>query len=241
MIQKIIIAEGLDRCGKGTALDKLELDISKITTKSLTDKVIETEVVSIFKGSALNEPLNKAMSRIYEPLSTSKASLNNHLNYDLMSLGALEMFPKLLAPYHFSSKQFVILIDRFALSNLVYGPILRRDAFEKSFPDVDLLENYCFSAIEAISKYAPISIFVAVRPVDFVDYIDDNENVNISVSSTQLSAINFAYRNLTRNPRYLELRAKASIASRISSYMIQINTTNHYEFYDKIKPLILNF
>ena len=222
MIHQILITEGLDRCGKGTALKQLEHNARKNGF----------EVVTLFKPTETNEKYNELSAKSYEPLALAKKAFSNHLNYDLFSLGSLELVRTALIGYHLSEKNYIILIDRFAISNMIYGEVLRKKEFTATFPDKSILFNYICGALLSLTTFANVDLYVAVRPVTWFDYQDDLENENISITSTQLSAINSKFAEFIRSNEFTKFYCEAT--TKINVCLLNIQYQKPIEFYDKI-------
>jgi thymidylate kinase len=101
MIHKIIITEGLDRSGKGTALEQLEIDY---TAKGYT-------VRTIFTPSKVDISFQEQANAAYFEFVRFKQKLGAHINYDMFSFGALEMVRSILQAYSTHPEKHVILID----------------------------------------------------------------------------------------------------------------------------------
>lgn len=182
MVHEIIITEGVDRSGKGTALSQLEHLYTNAGYK----------VRTIFKTSSANEDYNQLAKTSYGPIAEAKKNFSNHVNYDLFSLGALEMVRTIVANLHLEHNNYVVLIDRFGLSNLVYGEILRKEEFEKIFPDTEILRKYIFACIKSLASIAPTKLYMALK-LNHAKFEDDNANENLKVTALQLQEINKKY------------------------------------------------
>jgi thymidylate kinase len=222
MINKIIITEGLDRCGKSTALRNLE--------NFYKNSNFEVETIfcqSITRNKELTEIYNKSYSYIAE----ARKNLDRHLVYDLFSLGSIEMVSRILLPLHNSSKQYVVLIDRFALSNFVYGKVLRSDKFNKTFEhQKEQLAKYIESVFLSLAIYAPIHCFIATRPTDFLEFEDDNENELIKVSKSSMYEINQLFKDMMNFCNYIEKHQPETL-HKIKFYAKEIETFDIDEFY----------
>lgn len=226
MISKIIILEGVDRSGKGTALAQLE----NLYTMN------DFKVVNIFRQSLLaeNKQYNDLAIASYEPLQKIKKQFSNHINFDIFSLGALEMIRSIILQHSFTKEQTVILIDRFAISNIIYGEVLRPLEFKTTFENIELVRNYCFAAIQSLTFLAPVELYISTKVHHLFDKIDDTENENLVVTVSQLAKVSESFTKFIESKEFIDF---SKLTPNLTVNHVLLYSSDKNTLYRKIREI----